>query len=64
MLGSTGIVTIVAYFVLHLGASLALFCGLLVAALRLSLPWGMNRLASRLEADLRQVRRITIPTSE
>ena len=57
LLGSAGVVVVVAYYVVHVDAALALFMGFAVIALRLTLPWVMGKLATNEERKLRDLLR-------
>jgi hypothetical protein len=58
MLGSAGVIVAIGYYVIQVDAWIALLLGLLVIALRLSLPWVVNTIAIRREHGLRQLRKI------
>jgi hypothetical protein len=58
LLGSAGVVMAVAYFIFHTDASIALFSGLGIVALRIVLPWVMDKAATHEERALRKLRRI------
>src|SRR5438132_4301537 len=47
LLGSAGVVIAVAYYILHAGTTGALLSGVAIIALRMSLPWAMDRIATR-----------------
>ncbi len=58
LIGSAGVVVAVSYYVVHVDASLALLLGLVLIALRLSLPWMLDVLSTHEERGLRELRRI------
>src|SRR4029077_8822871 len=58
LLGSAGVVVALAYYILHTDASLAVLLGLVIVALRLSLPRAMDRIATHEERKLRPLRRV------
>jgi hypothetical protein len=57
LVGSAGVVVLVATYIFHLDALTALLLGLVLVALRIALPWVMDRLATNQEQKLRQLRR-------
>ena len=62
LLGSAGVVVVVAYYVVNVDAVLALLLGLALIALRLTLPWVMGKLATNEERKLRDLlRRVNGP---
>jgi hypothetical protein len=58
MLGSAGVVVAIAYYVIKIDPWIALLIGFLIIALRLCLPWIVNRIAAHRELGLRQLRKI------
>ena len=60
LLGSASVVIAVAYYVVRVGAALALLAGFTLIALRLTLPWAMDKLAVNEERKLRRLRKIDI----
>jgi VIT1/CCC1 family predicted Fe2+/Mn2+ transporter len=58
LVGSAGVVVLVAYYVFHLDAFTALLLGLVLVGLRLALPWVMDKLATNQEQKLRRLRRL------
>lgn len=60
LLGSAGVVVALAYYILHTGTSLGLLSGLAVVALRLCLPWALDRIATHEEQALRKLRRVSV----
>jgi hypothetical protein len=59
LLGSAGVVLVaIDYYVIRVGAGMALLLGFLIIALRLSLPWIVNRIALYEERGLRKLRKI------
>jgi len=58
MLGSAGVVVAIGYYVIQLNAWIALLLGFVIIALRLSLPWVVNRIAVQRERGLRELRKI------
>jgi hypothetical protein len=58
LLGSAGVVVVVAYYVVHVDAAFALLLGLALITLRLTLPWVIAKLATSEERKLRELRRV------
>jgi hypothetical protein len=58
LLGSAGIVVAITYYIIRVDSWIALLAGVLIAALRLSLPWLVNRIAVYEERGLRKLRKI------
>jgi len=63
LIGSTGVVVAIAYYVIRVDAWMALFIGFLIVVVRLSLPWFVNRIALYEERGLRKLRKIDERTS-
>lgn len=58
LIGSAGVVVLVAYYIFHLDALTASLLGLVLVALRIALPWVMDKLATSQERKLRRLRRL------
>lgn len=56
LLGSAGVVIAVAYYVVHTDAPLALLSGIVVVAVRLALPWVLDKIATHEERAMRKLR--------